>query len=105
MRILKPFLIFLFFSFMGITLQNNPNRILNNENLDEILDPKCDGNSINYSIYANLTKYLENENNIDGRDIYNSLDDLKNKKIGIYAPTYRDNFGFQNLQEFEDKDN
>ena len=89
---------------MGMTLQNNPNRVLNNENLDEILDPKCDGNSINYSIYANLTKYLENENNIDGRDIYNSLDDLKNKKIGIYSPTYRDNLGFQNLQEFEDKD-
>ena len=89
---------------MGITLQNNPNRVLNNENLDEILDPKCDGNSINYSIYANLTKYLLNENNIDGRDIYNSLDDLKNKKIGIYSPTYRDNLGFQNLQEFEDKD-
>ena len=43
------------------------------ESIEEAIKTKCDGKTIKYSIHANLKEYLENENNIDKRDIYNKL--------------------------------
>ena len=56
--------------------------IISNMNSQNILDPQCCLNSIKYSIVANLCKYLENEKNIDGREIYKESVTLKTKKIG-----------------------
>ena len=79
----------------------------NSESIEELIQPKCDGKTIKYSIYANFKEYLENENNIDKRQIYNSLDDLKNKRIGIYTPTYTVQNVlrmFGDIKEYQDKD-
>ena len=35
----------------------------------------------------NMKKYIENDNNLDKREIYESPDDLVNKKIGTIAGT------------------
>ena len=83
-------------------------KISNSENIEELIKTKCDGKTIKYTIQANLKEYLENENNIDNKDTYNSLNDLKSKRIGIYTPTYRDNEKlkalFDNIKEYDNKD-
>ena len=82
-------------------------KISNSENIEEAIKTKCDGKTVKY--YANLKEYLENENNIDNRDIYTQLSDLKTKRIGIYKPTYTDNSKleslFDNIKEYDNKDN
>ena len=84
-------------------------KISNSESIDEAIKTKCDGTTIKYSIYANLKEYLENENNIDNKDTYTKLSDLKSKRIGIYKPTYTDNEKLENLFdkiiEYDNKDN
>ena len=77
--------------------------------LERTIMTKCDGKTIKYSLYANLKEYLENENNVDKRDIYNQLSDLKSKRIGIYKPTYTDKSKldslFDSIKEYDNKDN
>ena len=46
--------------------------ISNCQSIDELLEPKCDGSKIEYSILGNLSEYLKYENNIDGRELYSS---------------------------------
>ena len=79
------------------------------ESIDEAIKTKCDGNTIKYSIYANLKEYLENENNIDNTETYEKLADLKSKRIGIYKPTYADDEKlkslFDDIKEYDNKDN
>ncbi len=69
---------------------------------DEDLEAECTKDTIDYKISINLTKYLENENNIDKREIFSSLDDLKDKPIGVYvgSPYY----GFNNTIEYDSID-
>ena len=43
-------------------------KISNSQNITELIQPKCDGSTIKYSILANLSEYLENEKNIDNRE-------------------------------------
>ena len=50
---------------------------------DEDLEAECTKDTIDYKISINLTKYLENENNINKREIFSSLDDLKDKIVAI----------------------
>lgn len=53
------------------------------------VQPKCEENTIKYSIIADLKNYLISDNdNIDGRDLYGEVDDLKSKKVGILKDTY-----------------
>ena len=84
-------------------------KISNSESIDEAIKIKCDGKTIKYSIYANLKEYLENDNNIDNKETYTKLSDLKSKRIGIYKPTYTDNEKLENLFdkiiEYDNKDN
>ena len=84
-------------------------KFTNLESIEEAIKTKCDGKTIKYSIYANLQEYLENEKNIDNKDIYSKLSDLKSKRIGIYKPTYTDNTKlnelFDNIKEYDNKDN
>ena len=79
------------------------------QNIEEAIKTKCDGNTIKYSIYANLKEYLENENNIDNTETYEKLADLKSKRIGIYKPTYADDQKlkslFDDIKEYDNKDN
>lgn len=72
----------------------------NSQDIEELLKPKCDGNKIEYSIYANLREYLDNENNIDQRKIYTSLEDLKDKRVGYLSGTYLGDLKFDNIKEF-----
>ena len=52
------------------------------QNYDELIQPKCEGNNIRYSIIADLKDYLMSDNdNIDGRDLYGEVDDLKKKML------------------------
>ena len=73
-KFLKPLLITLILSLLEVS---------NLQNIEELTKPKCDGKKIEYSIYAKFEEYLKNENNIDGRDIYKNLDDLKDKNMGM----------------------
>ena len=78
--------------------------IINAQTVSEIIEPKCDGETIKYSIYANLSEYLENENNIDGREIYESLDSLKSKKIGTLTGMYFNRSMFDNIIDYNSYD-
>lgn len=73
--------------------------ISNAQTIDELLEPKCDGKKIEYSIYGNLREYLDNENNIDGRELYKSVDQFKGKKVGIISGTYLGELTIENSQE------
>ena len=75
-------------------------------NMNSQLEPKCSLNSIDYSIVANLSEYLENEKNIDGRDIYKEpvVDQLKTKKIGIMKELEFDRSKFDNIEEYDSLD-
>ena len=53
------------------------------QNIDELIQPKCDGKNIYYSIVGNIKDFVENDNNLDGREIYEKVDDLKGKRIGV----------------------
>ena len=34
-----------------------------------------------FSIVGNMKEFIENDNNLDGREIYENIDDIKNKKL------------------------
>ena len=36
------------------------------QNIDELIQPKCDGKNIYYSIVGNMKDFIENDNNLDG---------------------------------------
>ena len=75
-------------------------------NMNSQLEPKCSLNSIDYSIVANLSEYLENEKNIDGREIYKDpvIDQLKTKKIGTMKELVFDRSKFDNIKEYDSLD-
>jgi ABC-type amino acid transport substrate-binding protein len=89
---------------MSVLLFLLPIIIINAQNVTEIIEPKCDGETIKYSIYANLSEYFENENNIDGREIYESLDALKSKKIGTLTGMYFNRSMFDNITDYNSYD-
>ena len=61
--------------------------LINLSCLADIPEARYDGNKITYSILCNLTKYLEtlsnNNSEVEKKEIYNSANDLSNKKGGI----------------------
>ena len=60
----------------------------NSQSIGDLITPKCNSNSISYTILANLSEYLENEKNIDGRELYQSVSDLTSKKVGTIKDFY-----------------
>ena len=64
------------------------------QTLSELIQPICTNKKVEYSILADMKEYLNNENNIDGRKFYSTIDDLKenNSKIGILSFTKLDDF-------------
>ena len=75
-------------------------------NMNSQLEPKCSLNSVSYSIVANLSEYLENEKNIDGRDIYKDpvINKLKTKKIGTMKELVFNRSKFDNIKEYDSLD-
>lgn len=71
------------------------------EGVDEIIQPKCDGNNIYYSIVVNMKEFLENDKNLDGREIYKTKDDLKTKRIGVLKGSAYNNTFFENAKEYD----
>ena len=61
--------------------------LINLSCLADIPEARYDGNKITYSIWGNLTKYLEtlsnNNSELEKKEIFNSANDLSNKKGGI----------------------
>jgi hypothetical protein len=78
--------------------------ISNCQSIDELLEPKCDGSKIEYSILGNLSEYLKYENNIDGRELYRSTSQFQNKPVGIVKGTYLGDSTYQIFQEVETYD-
>ena len=74
------------------------------QDIEELLQPKCDGKTIKYSYSVNLLEYLENENGV-GKEIYYSAEDLKSKRIGRYKDTYIGNKSVDIIKVFEDGEN
>jgi len=100
---LKSYFLVVFFLLLALTNTQNQNDSSTEE--QELLKTKCDGRKITYSMKINLKKYLENDHNIDNREIYKSISDLKSKKIGICKGTYFDgSVEFDSITEYENKD-
>ena len=69
-------------------------------NTTEIIEPKCNRYSIQYSIIANMSEFLEEEKNIDGLEKYkNPVEDLKTKKMGTLKDLYFNRSKFDNIQD------
>ena len=67
---MTPKIIFLFIFLLKIFSLNE---------IDELLKPRIDGNNIKYSMLINTKNYIENDGNIENRELYESVDDLRNK--------------------------
>ena len=67
---------------------------LNSQNFS-LATPICNNGTVTYSMYANVTNYLQHNNNIDKRSFYSRQSDLKDKKVGILPgfPIKSDDFG------------
>ena len=76
-------------------------KFTNSQEIEELIEPKCDGKTIKYSIFANLSEYLENENNTDNREIFKSLNDLKTKRVGALSDLYFDTSKFDNITRYD----
>ena len=57
--------------------------IIISQDVSELIQPKCKNKKIEYSILVNMKEYLEHDNNIDRREFYSTIDDIKTKKVGI----------------------
>ena len=74
------------------------------QNVSELFQPKCSNRKIEYSILADMKEYLayDKNNNIDGREFYLTIDDLKSKKVGILSFNNLD--GFTNVEKYNSID-
>ena len=99
---LEHYLLVLFFLLLSLTKAEETKDL----EVEKLLQTKCDGKKITYSIKAKLYEYLKNDKNIDKREIYEKIADLKSKKIGICKGTYYDgnNKVFDSVKEYENKD-
>ena len=79
-------------------------KFTNSQEIEELIEPKCDDKTIKYSIFANLSEYLENENNIDNREIFKNLDDLKTKRVGTLSDLYFDTSKYDNITKYDSYD-
>ncbi len=59
-------------------------QLIDSQNISELVAPVCKKKSIEYAIQVNLKDYLDKENNIDGREFYKSIEDLKDKSVGVF---------------------
>ena len=74
------------------------------QTLEDLLNPKCDDKYLNYSIIANLEEYLKYQNNIDGREMFNSKEIFKHKKLGTISGTYYNKTIYKSVKEYDTYD-
>ena len=74
---LKRYFIILLFLLLSLTKAQSENETATQEEnpkeedeTENLLKTKCDGDKITYTIKANLLEYLENDENSDGREMY-----------------------------------
>ena len=72
-------------------------KISSSDNVDELLKPRYDGNNIYYSMIINMKGYIENDYNLDKREIYENADDLIGKKIGAIIGSNYNETKFTNV--------
>ena len=70
------------------------------QNVSELIQPKCTNKKVEYSILANMEEYLDNENNIDGREFYSTIDDLKSKNAKIGTLSFFQLDDFTNVEKY-----
>ena len=76
-------------------------KIINSQNVEELIEPKCDYKTIKYSIFANLEEYLQFQNNIDGKEMFESLEIFQSKKLGTITGTYYNNNIFKSVKKYD----
>ena len=76
--------------------------IIISQDISELIQPKCKNKKIEYSILVNMKEYLEHDNNIDGREFYSTIDDIKTKKVGILQFFSLDDFS--NVEKYNSVD-
>ena len=74
------------------------------QNIEKLIEPQCDGRIIKYSNFVNFKEYLENEKNIDGNEIFESLEVFKSKRLGILTGTYYNKTNFNLVTEYDSYD-
>jgi len=74
------------------------------ENIEDLIQPKCDESNMYFSIVGNMRDYIENDNNLDGREIYESIDDIEAKKIGVLKGCTYNSSIFQNATIYDTYD-
>ena len=52
-------------------------QIIFTKNVSELIQPECKNKKAEYSILVDIKEYLNNEDNIDGREFYSNIEDLK----------------------------
>ena len=70
------------------------------QNVSELIQPKCTNKKVEYSILANMEEYLDNENNIDGREFYSTIDDLKSKNAKVGTLSFFQLDDFTNVEKY-----
>ena len=78
-------------------------QISSSQDFSELVQPMCSKKQIKYTIVADMMTYLEKENNIDGRELYSSIDDLKEKKLGTFSILTIDE-SFKNVIQYKNYD-
>ena len=76
-------------------------KIINSQGVEELIKPICDYNTIKYSIFANLEEYLQFQNNIDGKEMFESLEIFESKKLGTISGTYYNKTIFKNVKDYD----
>ena len=71
------------------------------QNIENLIKPRCDGRTIEYSIFATFEEYFKNEKNIDGNKIFESLETLKSKKLGTIRGTYYNKTIYNTVIEYD----
>lgn len=71
------------------------------QNVSELIQPKCTNKKVEYSILANMEEYLDNENNIDGREFYSTIDDLKSKNAKVGTLSFFQLDDFTNVEKYD----
>ena len=76
-------------------------KIIKSQNIEELIKSICDYNTIKYSIFANLEEYLQFQNNIDGKEMFESLEIFQSKKLGTISETYYNKTIFKSVKEYD----
>ena len=70
--------------------------------IDDLLKPRIEGNNIKYSMLINMRNYIENDGNIENRELYESFDNLKDKKVGAIIGANYSEQEFNNVIEYNE---